>query len=69
MGQTNWVHLDDCDVLAVTEAAVLVRFDGGEHWLPKSQLDEPDRYEKGDKGITVTCSEWIARQKGIEVEG
>lgn len=68
MGMTNWVHLEDCKVLAVTESAVLVLYDEEKIWLPKSQLSDPDTYEADDEGVTVTCTEWIAKQKGIDFE-
>lgn len=66
MGNTNWVHLEECDVLAVTDLAILLRYDDEEYWLPKSQVSDPDVFEKGDEGVTVSISEWIAEQKGIE---
>lgn len=68
MGSTNYVHLEGCDVLKVTDKAVLVKFDDEQHWIPVSQLaDREDHtHEEGDKGVTVSISEWIAEQKGIE---
>lgn len=67
MGASNCVHLDDCDIIAVTEKAVLIRHEDEEHWIPVSQLADGDDhpYEKGDEGITVSLSEWICVQKGI----
>lgn len=70
MGQSNYVHLDPCNVIAVTEKAVLIEYDDEKHWIPVSQLadGEDHNYEAGDKDITVSVSEWIAKQKGIEVK-
>lgn len=66
MSASNWVHLEDCDVLRVTGKAILVFFEGEQHWFPKSQVSEADKYEEGDSGLTVSVTTWIAEQKGIE---
>lgn len=68
MGASNFVHLDDCNILAVTDKAVLIQHDGQEYWIPVSQLadGEDHPYEKGDKEITVSLSEWICKAKGID---
>lgn len=66
MGASNWVHLENCDVVRLTERAVLVKYDGATVWLPLSQIDDPDRLEEGDKGITVSITEWLANEKGLE---
>ena len=70
MGQSNYVHLESCKVVAVKEKAVLIEYDDAEYWIPVSQLadGEDHNLEAGDKDITVSISEWIAKQKGIEVE-
>lgn len=68
MGQSNYVHLEDCDVLKATDAAIQVQWEGEKIWLPKSQVADPETFEAGDKGVTVSCTEWIAEQKGTEVE-
>lgn len=70
MGQSNYVHLESCDIITVTEKAVLIEYDGEKHWIPVSQLadGEDHNLEAGDKDITVSITEWIAEQKGIEVE-
>ena len=69
MGASNWVHLDDCDVLRTTEKAILVEYDGEEIWLPRSQVSDGEQYEEGDTGVTISITEYIAREKGIEAEG
>lgn len=69
MGQSNYVHLDDCDILAETGNALLVRYDDGEFWLPRSQVADAGDYQAGDQGVTLSVTEWIARQKGIVVGG
>ena len=70
MGSTSWVHLDNCDIIAVTETAVLIEYEGERHWMPLSQMprEDADRFAAGDEDVTVTVSDWIAKQKGIEVD-
>lgn len=66
MSASGYLHLEDCNIKAVTERAILVEYDGEEIWFPVSQVADPDVFEKGDEGVTVSVSEWIANQKGIE---
>lgn len=66
MGFSNWVHLDVDRIVAETDAAFLLLVDDEEIWFPKSQIDSPESYEVGDEDCTVSVTEWIARQKGIE---
>ncbi len=71
MGQSNYVHLDDCVVLRATEKAILVRYDDEEIWLPKSQIvdpADPDTIQAGSEERTISITEWLAKQKGIETE-
>lgn len=66
MGQSQFVHLEECRIVRETDAAFLIEHDGEEHWIPKSQIADPDTYEAGDEDVTVSVTEWIAKQKGIE---
>lgn len=66
MGQSNWVHLESCNVLRTTDAAILVEYEGEEIWLPISQVSEGEKYEEGDEDITISITEWLAGVKGIE---
>jgi hypothetical protein len=68
MGQSNWVHLEECKVLQETEKAILIEYGGEEIWLPRSQVSEGDKYATGDEGVTISITEYIAREKGIEVD-
>lgn len=68
MSQSGYVHLEDCTVVRETDAALLVKYDGTQYWLPKSQIADPDSLEVGDEGVTVSITEWIAEEKGIEVD-
>ena len=66
---TSWIFLEDCEIVKVTDDAILVRPNAGEDeefWFPKSQMEDPSRLEEGDKGVTVGITPWIAKQKGIE---
>jgi hypothetical protein len=69
MGATNYIHLEDCDIIAVTDKAVLIEYEDEEYWIPVSQLadGEDHSFERGDEGVTVSISEWIAKEKGIDV--
>jgi hypothetical protein len=65
MSASNWVHLDVDEIKRETDKAFLLVIDGDEHWIPKSQISEPDDYEVGDKNLTVSVTEWIAEQKEL----
>jgi hypothetical protein len=66
MSASRWVHLEECSVKVVTERAILVEYEGEELWFPLSQVSEGDQYENGDEGVTISVTEWIADQKGID---
>lgn len=68
MSQSGYVHLEECDIVAVTENAIRVLYDGDWFWFPKSQVADPESYEPGEEGVTVSVTEWIAEQKGIETD-
>lgn len=66
MSASNWVHLDVRIIRQETEKAFqVVLEDGSFHWLPKSQISEPDDYEAGDENCTISITEWLAEQKGL----
>lgn len=66
MGFSNWVHLDVDEIVRETDAAFLVRLDDGEEvWLPKSQISSPETLAEGDCDVTVSVTEWIAKEKGL----
>lgn len=68
----RYVHLEDCAILSKRERAMEIEYDGARHWIPYSQLPADDqdgeRFTEGDRKITVSITEWIAGEKGIEVE-
>lgn len=63
---SSWVFIEHAEIVQVTKNAILVRWEDGEEWFPKSQMEDPDRFTSGDEGVTVGITEWIAKQKGIE---
>lgn len=65
MGASNYVHVEVDEVLKETEAAFLVLIDDDQHWLPKSQIADANDYAVGDTNLTMSISEWLARQKGL----
>lgn len=67
MGQSHYVHLEDCRIVRESAAALLIEYDGEEHWIPRSQIADHEIYDEGDEGVTVSITEWIADQKGITV--
>jgi hypothetical protein len=66
----TWYTLDVLEIVAETEGAFLLTFEDekGEElsdWFPKSMIDEPNRYKKGDKNVGIAVKRFIAVQKGI----
>lgn len=47
-----------------SERAFLVD-DGEEHWIPKSQIQEPEKHRVSNAKIVLVISLWIAQQKGL----
>lgn len=66
MSASRWIHLDNVTVKKVTDKAMLLVLDDEEeHWIPISQISDPEDYEEGDEDCSISISEWIAEQKGI----
>lgn len=69
MPQSNWVYLEDCTILSVTDKAIKVECEAFSGYLPKSQIEnEGDHLAVGDEGVTVAITQWIAETKNIEVD-
>ncbi len=67
MTQSGWVHLDVQVIRQESDKAFqVVLEDGSIHWLPKSQVDDADAYESGDRDVTISITEWLAKEKGLE---
>lgn len=59
------VEIDDVEVIAQTDAALLVLIDGEKHWIPQSHVcKESEVWKKGDEGKLVITA-WIAEKKGL----
>lgn len=59
------VEVEDVEIIAETEKAILCVIDGKQHWIPQSQVrDDSEIWKKGDKG-TLVISSWIAEQRGL----
>lgn len=66
MGQSNWVHFENCDIVGATEKALHVEYDGTEFWVPRSVVDGGDKLEQGDKDVSVSIQEWFCEKEGLE---
>lgn len=53
-------------IVRESEKAFLIEIDNEEIWIPFSQIADCDQYEAGDENITISITEFIAREKGIE---
>lgn len=60
MGQSSYVHLENCCIKHETDKAFLIVYDDAEYWVPRSQLADPDDLEVGANGVTVSVTEWWA---------
>jgi hypothetical protein len=59
-------RIDNARCKIATEKACLIAWDDGEEWFPNSQIDDDSEvYSQGDEG-TFICSDWIAKQKGLD---
>lgn len=72
MGQTPWINLYGCDILAMTDKAVCFRWSGEPDprkvfWFPKASMLQAGAIIVGDKAVVVTVSNYIAKLKGIRI--
>lgn len=74
MSSSNYLTLEDCTLLRVSAKAIEIEYKGERLWLPFSQLAE-DEEEKCRElledecpchGVTISATEWICREKGID---
>jgi hypothetical protein len=58
----------DCEILAMSEKAILVDNNGEEMWIANSQIDDRSEIseysEIGDCG-TLIINPWLAKKKGL----
>jgi hypothetical protein len=54
----------DVEVIAKTDAAILITDGDMETWIPLSQIFDPEDYEE-DNSYTIEIPEWLAIEKGL----
>lgn len=53
------------ECLRDTNSAILVFFNGEEHWIPQSQIHEDSEvWKRGDKGKLI-ITKWIAKKRNL----
>jgi len=59
-----------CKVTGVSRAALRIEFDEMDVWIPRSLIESGNggALEEGDEGVTISIPEWLAKDKGIEIE-
>lgn len=62
---SDYVCIEIDKILRETDKAFLVRIDGDETWLPKSQMADWEDYEVGDVDLEISVTEWIAKEKEL----
>jgi len=70
VGASNYVTVNFDKIKVETAKAFLLILDdeeGTEVWIPKSQMADPEDYKEGDQNGSVSVTEFIAREKGLEV--
>ena len=60
-----WVEMEDCTIEHVTDAAILLIHQDDQFWVPKSVIQNPEDFEKGDTACLVLVKEWFARKQGL----
>ena len=65
MGASGWVHLDFERILRGTLSALLVEFEEGSRWIPRSQIADND-YSVGDGPGVISVSEWWAQKENLQ---
>ena len=62
---SQYIHIEAEEIKRVTDKALLAVIDGDEYWLPLSQIADSDDYEGGETDVTLSITEWIAKEKGL----
>lgn len=68
MSHGGYVHVRVDKIKRVTEKALLAVIEDEEVWIPLSQISDEEDYDEGDSDVTLSVTEWIAREKGLEGE-
>jgi oxalate decarboxylase/phosphoglucose isomerase-like protein (cupin superfamily) len=62
----HWVEFEQATALRETDAGLLVRVEGEDHWFPKSQISEDSEvYEVASGTGKLIVTEWIAKQRDL----
>lgn len=71
VGEVEARHETERALLVVARddrAEALLEAEGGEAWVPKSQIDEDSEVWKGGQEGRLVVTAWLARKKGWEDE-
>lgn len=65
----DYVYIEDCEVKATTDKALLVGIGAEDIWIARSQLHRDCELDsKGDEGDLI-IPKWLAEDKDIEADG
>lgn len=64
MGSQELYEAKAVEEMADTGAALLIRVDGEQVWIPYSQIEKVTRYP-GSKKVDVLMTAWIAQKRGL----
>jgi hypothetical protein len=66
MSEEKWVNIDFKIIRLETADSFNIRLeDGSKHWIPKSQVFNPDDYCERDRNGAMSITASFAKQKGI----
>ena len=69
MSASGYVHIEVKEILRETDKAFQIKMeDDSEYWIPKSHVSDSDNYSAGDMDCSMSITEWMAKEKGIEGE-
>jgi hypothetical protein len=63
--EPDYVEVDVDFIKVETEKAFLCIIGDQEHWLPKSQVKNPEQFGRGDRDVQMEIPEWLAEEKGL----
>jgi hypothetical protein len=52
----------------ITDMAILVMINGKDHWIPKSQVWEPDELDLTDEPTEIHVTPWFIKKEGLDNE-
>lgn len=65
VSQPGHILIDFNKIIKETDKALLVRFNGRQDWVPKTQIADARDYREGDVDGMISLTEWIANEKGL----